>query len=249
MEEEVPCGVCLNWLPVWTEPVWAWRPAKPTPPSLRTLVSSRYDSPDGRSTDGAAWRSQGPPPLTKSPINPRSCPDPHHLLLERHLQLLSFSHPRPWRPTLTSPCPSVESHLHPVSTSEAGLILASDPVDCSLPSPASGPLWVLWSDPQQQSPRSRLDIHSQSRLGLVCLLCPANSPRSKPSALPSLAVTFTSMLLRLCSTSHPTTRQPRPPCFSEHVTREHGVPWPQTPLPLALLSFGIFNLLSCGPQT
>lgn len=60
---------------------------------------------------------------------------------------------------------SVESHLHPVSTWEAGLLLASDPVDCSRPSPASGPLLGAVVKTLSSSHQGWVDVHFSSAGG------------------------------------------------------------------------------------
>lgn len=104
---------------------------------------------------------------------------------------------------------------------------------------------MLWSRPSAAVTKVGWTFISHLRLGLVCLLCLAELSRRKPSSLRPVpgCDLHQHRLLRLCSTSHPPPRQ-QAPMFSEHVTWEHGVPWPRRPPSSSSLSFGIFNLLS-----
>lgn len=90
--------------------------------------------------------------------------------------------------------PPVESHLHPVSTWEAGLLLASDPVDRSLPSLASGPLLGAVVKTLSSSHQGRVDIQFSSAVGAGVSAVSGRAPQTQAfrSAL-SLSVTFTSI--------------------------------------------------------
>ena len=91
--------------------------------------------------------------------------------------------------------PSMESHLHPVSTWEAGLLLASDPFDCSLPSPASGSLLGAVVQTLSSSHQGQVDIHFSSVVGAGVSAVSGRVLQTPAfcSAL-SLAVTFTGMV-------------------------------------------------------
>lgn len=138
-------------------------------------------SPDGKVLSQCCLIT-GPPPSDPSLSSQATLTLISPLLLDNHLQLLSFSH-LSQGPSHISTC-LMESHLHPVSTLGGWLILASDPVDCSLPSPA----WTTFGCCGQtlSSSHQGQGRHSFLICGWGRYVCCVrqSSPGRKPSALP-----------------------------------------------------------------
>lgn len=148
-------------------------------------------------------------------------------------------------PTLTSPCPlwsliSIPCPPRRLASSWLQTLLTAHSLHLH-----QDHFWVLWSRPSAAVTKVGWTFISHLRLGLVCLLC-------RPRALQTQAFRLCPVpgcdlhqhrLLRLCS-SLPHHQDSRPPTVLRACDPGSMVSPGLTPLPLALLSFGIFNLLS-----
>lgn len=122
--------------------------------------------------------SLGPKPLILG-----GCPDPHHLLLDVTSSCCP-SLTKAMGPTLTSPCPlwsliSIPCPPGRLASSWLQTLLTAHSLHLR-----QDHFWVLWSRPSAAVTKVGWTFSSHLRLGLVCLQCPAELPRRKPSALP-----------------------------------------------------------------